>query len=97
MNDAAALAELMCELGYETTKSEMQIRVERIVSDERCHTFVAVRDGKVCGMICTLTNSSYEHNDLSWRIVASVVVSTLRLRVTGTTLIANAENVFGRS
>jgi hypothetical protein len=27
MNDAAALAQLMCELGYETTKSEMQMRL----------------------------------------------------------------------
>jgi len=29
-NDAAALAQLICELGYETTKSEMQMRMERI-------------------------------------------------------------------
>ena len=35
MNDAAALAQLMCELGYETTKSEMQMRMERIATDER--------------------------------------------------------------
>jgi len=49
MNDAAALAQLMCELGYETTKSEMQIRVERITTDERCRTFVAVCDGKCAG------------------------------------------------
>ena len=46
VNDAATLAQLMCELGYETTKSEMQMRVERITTDERCRTFVAVCDGK---------------------------------------------------
>ncbi len=49
VNDAAALAQLMCELGYETTKSEMQMRVERITTDERCRTFVAVCDGKCAG------------------------------------------------
>jgi len=49
--DAAALAQLMCELGYETTKSDMQMRVARIATDERYRTFVAVRDGKVCGML----------------------------------------------
>ena len=49
VNDAAALAQLMCELGYETTKSEMQMRMERIVIDERCRTFVAVRDAKCAG------------------------------------------------
>jgi hypothetical protein len=38
MNDAAALAQLMCELGYETTESEMQMRLERIVTDERYRT-----------------------------------------------------------
>ena len=30
--DAAALAQLMCELGYGTTKSEMQMRMERIAT-----------------------------------------------------------------
>ena len=54
VNDASALAQLMCELGYETTKSQMQIRMKRIATDERFRTFVAVRDGKVCGMIGTL-------------------------------------------
>jgi len=58
----------MCELGYETTKSEMQMRMERIATDERYRTFVAVRDGKVCGMIGTLTYPSFEHNDPSGRI-----------------------------
>jgi hypothetical protein len=32
--DAAVLAQLMCELGYETTKSEMQMRMERIAADD---------------------------------------------------------------
>ncbi len=68
--DAAALAQLMCELGYDTTKSEMQMRVQRIATDERYRTFVAVRDRKVCGMIGTLTYPSYEHNDPSGRILA---------------------------
>ncbi|MGB8443419.1 MAG: hypothetical protein WCE32_03330, partial [Pseudolabrys sp.] len=55
MNDAAALAPLMCELGYGTTKSEMEMRLQRIATDERYRTFVAVCGGKVCGMIGTLT------------------------------------------
>ena len=47
--DVAVLAQLLCELGYETTESEMEMRMERIATDERYRTFVAVRDGKVCG------------------------------------------------
>jgi len=96
MNDAAALAQLMCELGYETTKSEMQMRLERIVTDERYRTFVAVRDGKVCGMIGTLKSLSYEHNDLGGRILALAVLSTMRRLGIGRALIATAEKDFAQ-
>jgi ribosomal protein S18 acetylase RimI-like enzyme len=94
VNDAATLAQLMSELGYETTKSEMQMRLEPIVTDERLRTFVAVCDGKVCGMIGTLTYPSYEHNDPSGRIVALVIKSTMRRRGIGRALIATAEKDF---
>jgi ribosomal protein S18 acetylase RimI-like enzyme len=96
MNDAAALAQLMCELGYETTKSEMQMRVERIATDERYRTFVALRDGEVCGMIGTLTCLSYEHNDPSGRILALAVFSTMRRCGIGRALIAAAEKDFAQ-
>jgi len=96
MNDAAALAQLMCELGYETTKSEMQIRFKRIASDERYRTFVAVRESKVCGMIGTLTSPSYEHNDLGGRILALVTLKTMRRCGIGRALIATAEKDFAQ-
>ena len=94
MNDAAALAQLMCELGYETTKSEMQMRMERIAADECYRTFVAVLNGKVCGMIGTLTCPSYEHNDPGGRILALATLSTMRRRGIGRALIATAEKDF---
>ena len=94
MNDAAALAQLMCELGYETTKSEMQMRLERIATDKRYRTFVAVCDGKVCGMISTVTYPSYEHNDPSGRILALVILRTMRRHGIGRALIATAEKDF---
>jgi ribosomal protein S18 acetylase RimI-like enzyme len=96
MNDAAALAQLMCELGYETTKSEMQMRLERIATDERYRTFVAVRNGTVREMIGTLTCPSYEHNDPSGRIVALVIFSTMRRRGIGRALMATAEKDFAQ-
>ena len=95
-NDAAALAELMSELGYETTESEMQMRMERISTDERYRTFVAVLDGKVCGMIGTLTSLSYEHNDPGGRILAIAILSAMRRRGIGRALIAIAENDFAQ-
>ena len=94
--DAAVLAQLMCELGYETTKSEMQMRLQRIATDERYRTFVAVRDGNACGMIGTLTYPSIEHNDPSGRIVALVILRTMRRRGIGRALLATAEKDFAQ-
>ena len=94
MNDAAALAQLMCELGYQTTKSEMQMRMERIAADDCYRTFVAVLDGKVCGMIGTLTCPSYEHNDPGGRILALVTSSAERRRGIGRALMEAAEKDF---
>ena len=96
MNDAAALAQLMCELGYETMKSEMQMRLKPIATDERLRTFVAVCDGQVCGMIGALTYPSYEHNDPSGRIVALVIKSSMRRRGIGRALITTAEKDFAQ-
>ena len=92
--DTAALAQLMCELGYGTTKSEMQMRLQRMATDERYRTFVAVCDGNVCGMIGTLTYPSIEHNDPSGRIVALVILRTMRRRGIGRALIATTEKDF---
>lgn len=96
VKDSAALAALMSELGYETTQSEMQIRLERIATDERYCTFVAVRDGKVCGMIGTLASLSYEHNDVGGRILALVTLGTMRRHGIGRALIATAEKDFAQ-
>jgi ribosomal protein S18 acetylase RimI-like enzyme len=96
MNDAAALAQLMCELGYETTKLEMQTRMERIAADDRYRTFVAVRDGNVCGMIGTLTCPSYEHNDPGGRILALATLSSMRRHGIGRALITAAEKDFAQ-
>lgn len=94
IDDAAALALLMCELGYETTKSEMEMRLERIAADERYRTFVALQDNEVCGMIGTLTSPSYEHNDLGGRVLALVTLRTVRRHGIGRALIAAAEEDF---
>jgi GNAT superfamily N-acetyltransferase len=94
--DVEALTKLMGELGYETRVSEMQMRLETIAKDERYRTFVAVKDGKVCGMIGTFAHVSYEHNDPSGRILALVVSSEARGMSVGRKLIAAAENDFAQ-
>ena len=75
LNDAPELAVLMCELGYETDRTEMETRLELILSNPAYKTFVAIVDGCVCGMIGTLTCPTYEHNDPSGRVLALVTSS----------------------
>jgi len=89
--DAEALADLMTQLGYETRTSEMQMRMEAILSNKNYATFVAVNEGKVCGMIGTFTCYTYEHNSPSARILALVVLKEMRGRGVGQALIAAAE------
>jgi ribosomal protein S18 acetylase RimI-like enzyme len=96
LNDAPELAVLMCELGYQTDRTEMETRLELILLNPAYKTFVAIMDGSVCGMIGTLTYPSYEHNDASGRILALVTSSTARCRGIGRALIATAEKDFAR-
>ena len=94
--DAAELAALVCELGYETTIAEMESRLVSILRDPRYKTLVARKDDKICGMIGTFSASSYLHNDLSGRIIALVVSTDSRRCGIGAELIAAAEKDFAQ-
>lgn len=94
--DATALADLMTQLGYPTRASEMEMRMEAIFADRNYATFVAVSEGKVCGMIGTRISYSYEHNNPGGAIVALIVSDKMRGRGVGHALIAAAENELAR-
>jgi ribosomal protein S18 acetylase RimI-like enzyme len=96
LNDAAELAVLMSQLGYETNRTEMERRLKSILCNPANKTFVAIMDGCVCGMIGTLTYTDYEHNDASGRILALVTLNTARRRGIGRALIATAEKDFAQ-
>ena len=96
LNDAAELAVLMCELGYETKRAEMETRLKLILSNPAYKTFVAIMDGCLCGMIGTFTYPSYEHNDPGGRILALVTSSAARRRGIGRALVATAEKDFAQ-
>ncbi|HEY2125455.1 MAG TPA: GNAT family N-acetyltransferase [Chthoniobacterales bacterium] len=91
-SDAAILALLMSQLGYETRVAEMEMRLQSILLDSRYRTLVAVVDGRVCGMIGTFCHFTYEHNDPSARILALVVEAQARGRGVGRALIQAAED-----
>jgi len=96
LNDAPELAVLMCELGYETKRTEMETRLKLILSNPAYKTFVATMDGCVCGMIGTVISPSYEHNDAGGRILALVTSIGARRRGIGRALIAAAEKDFAQ-
>ena len=91
LSDASVLAELMCELGYETTSEQMTARLKSILAEPRYQTFVATVDGAVCGMIGIFSYPSYEHDDAGARIVALVVSQQARHRGVGRKLVEAAE------
>jgi GNAT superfamily N-acetyltransferase len=95
-SDAEAMAVLMTQLGYDTRTSEMKMRMETIARDSRYRTFVAVRIGKICGMIGTLSYASYEHNNPGGWIMALVVLDGMRGRGVGKKLITAAESDFAQ-
>src|SRR6266550_7417080 len=94
LSDAPELTALMCELGYETTSAEMESRLISILKDPRYKTLVALNNDKICGVIGTVSASSYLHNDLNGRIIALVVSRESRQRGIGARLIAAAEKNF---
>src|SRR5205823_436327 len=96
MSDAAALAQLMSELGYRTTAAEMRRRLKSLLKDSHCNTFIAKIGNRVCGMIGTLTHMSHEHNDPSGKIIALVVSKHKRRSGVGRALISAAEQNFRR-
>jgi ribosomal protein S18 acetylase RimI-like enzyme len=96
LNDAAELAVLMCELGYETDHTEMETRLKLILSNPAYKTFVSILDGSVCGMIGTVAYPSYEHNDPGGRILALVTSSAMRRRGIARALVATAEKDFAQ-
>ena len=96
LSDAAELAALACDLGYKTTGAEMESRLVSILSDPRYSTIVAEIGNELCGMIGILTHISYEHNDLSGKILALVVSKKQRRSGVGRALIAAAEKDFAK-
>src|SRR4030095_10516493 len=90
--DMEALADLMTQLGYETRTSEMEMRMETIMANKQYATFVAVSEGKVCGMIGTRISYSFEHNSPGGAILALIVSENMRGRGVGEALVNAAEH-----
>ena len=90
--DLDAAAALVTELGYPTTRYQMQQRMAAIASHPGHATFVAVADGRVVGMVGASVTPSYEHDGPTGRISAMVVSEAARGQGIGARLVATAED-----
>ncbi|WP_214797827.1 MULTISPECIES: GNAT family N-acetyltransferase [unclassified Exiguobacterium] len=89
--DIVVLAELMGELGYPTTEEQMAKRFMTIQQDSNYHTFIAVEDQEIVGMIGCFKGLSYEKDESYIRIVALVVKSSRRKNGIGALLVNHVQ------
>ena len=90
--DIPVLADLMVQLGYDTTTAEMETRFATIRNHPDYKTFVAVVEDSIIGMIGLAKGYYYEHNGMYLRILALVTNATFRKNGVGKALIEKAEN-----
>jgi GNAT superfamily N-acetyltransferase len=91
IDDAAALAPLMEQLGYPTTPVEMRTRLQAILGHPDYHAWIAEQDGRAAGMVSAWLGHSYEINGLHGRILGLVVDGTARRSGIGLRLMRTAE------
>ncbi|RIE03513.1 GNAT family N-acetyltransferase [Cohnella faecalis] len=68
----------MAELGYPTSISDMERRMDRMTADPEAHTFVASLSGEVIGMIGVKRLYNYETDDFLTYISCLVVKQKCR-------------------
>jgi GNAT superfamily N-acetyltransferase len=89
--DAADLARLVRELGYEATTETMRGRLEAIAEAGRAATFVAESGGVVVGFVGLRLERSYEYDDPHVRVTALAVDEGHRHEGIGGVLLERAE------
>jgi GNAT superfamily N-acetyltransferase len=92
MTDITALTDLMNQLGYPTTKDEMNSRFTNIQHHEDYKTFVATADSQVVGMVGMTKGYFYEQNGIYVRVLALVTNTECRQHGIGKQLMEAAEN-----
>lgn len=90
--DSEPLARLVSELGYPTSTSQMQRRLEAILEDEDYHTLVASADGRIVGFVGTRSGPLYEDDWQYGQIMALAVAPSHQRRGLGRLLLQTAES-----
>jgi ribosomal protein S18 acetylase RimI-like enzyme len=90
--DSWAVAKLVSELGYPTSTSQMQRRLEAILNDDDYDTLVACKHGDVVGFIGTRSGPLCEDDGLYGQIMALAVAAKYQRRGIGRVLVRSAES-----
>lgn len=91
--DAAAIADLLGQLGYPTDESAVRRRLARMAEHGGQTTLVAEVDGRVVGMTTVHVRYAINSDAPMGRLVSVVVDEVRRSRGVGTELIREAERV----
>ena len=89
--DAERIARLVGDLGYPTSTTQMQQRLESILRDEGYDTLVACDDEDVVGFIGTRVGLLYESDECCGQIMALAVAADHQRHGVGRALMQAAE------
>lgn len=91
--DSNRMAQLVSDLGYPTSSSQMCMRLESIVRDRNYHTLVACNDDRIVGFIRTRIRPLYESDHLYRQIMALAVAMDRQRSGVGRMLMRAAESI----
>ena len=91
LEDVSKLVHLYEQLGYPSTKLELEKRLQKIFSHPDYHTLIATKEKKVAGIIGLIKGYSFEHDDCYIKIAMLVVDEDHRGKGIGKKLIQEAE------
>jgi ribosomal protein S18 acetylase RimI-like enzyme len=93
VTDSEAIARLVSDLGYPTSTSQMQRRLQSILNDDDYHTLVACEGGEIVGFVGTRSGPLYEDEGLYGQIMALAVAPNHQRRGIGRVLMRSAESM----
>jgi len=92
VNDAAAVAELLGELGYPTSPAQAAQRIERITADPSTSLIVAEADSELAGFGALHVQNLVERDEPGCEVAGLVVGERFRRRRIGELLMQALEN-----
>ena len=92
VTDFAPVARLVSDLGYPTSPSQMQRRLEAILDDHDYYTLVACEDEHIVGFVGTRSGPLYEADGRYGQIMALAVAPSHHRRGLGRMLMLAAES-----